>query len=183
MIPLLFQGEEWAASTPFQYFTDLGDRGLAKAVTNGRRQEFRSFGWPPESVPDPQDPETFQRSRLDWDEIRTLRIPRCSDWYRALIALRRATPALRRVIRMRRVRGMTRRESCCCTRMRASWSRAISATTKPRFRRRRRIVAADIVCTEPVGRRPEHRRGLRVDLAHRVGRNLTRAGAVQRLRV
>ncbi|MFI5268887.1 MAG: malto-oligosyltrehalose trehalohydrolase, partial [Chloroflexota bacterium] len=45
--PMLFQGEEWAASTPFQYFTDLGDTSLGTAVTSGRRQEFRSFGWPP----------------------------------------------------------------------------------------------------------------------------------------
>ena len=94
MIPLLFQGEEWAASAPFQYFTDLGDRGLANAVTNGRRQEFRSFGWPPASVPDPQDPETFARSHLDWDEI--ARDPHAGmlAWYRQLIAIRRATPAL-----------------------------------------------------------------------------------------
>jgi maltooligosyltrehalose trehalohydrolase len=94
MIPLLFQGEEWAAGTPFQYFTDLGDRGLAKAVTNGRRQEFRSFGWPPESVPDPQDPDTFKRSHLDWDEIGSTPHTEMLAWYRALIAIRRATPAL-----------------------------------------------------------------------------------------
>jgi maltooligosyltrehalose trehalohydrolase len=94
MIPLLFQGEEWAASTPFQYFTDLGDRGLGKAVTNGRRQEFRSFGWPPESVPDPQDPETFTRSRLDWDESARAPHAEMLDWYRALTAIRHETPAL-----------------------------------------------------------------------------------------
>jgi maltooligosyltrehalose trehalohydrolase len=94
MIPLLFQGEEWAASTPFQYFTDLSDKGLGKAVTNGRRQEFRSFGWPPESVPDPQDPETFARSRLNWDELGDGDHAGMLAWYRALIALRRATPGL-----------------------------------------------------------------------------------------
>ncbi len=94
MIPLLFQGEEWAASTPFQYFTDLGDEGLGKAVTNGRRQEFRSFGWPPELVPDPQDPATFERSRLDWDERGDGDHAGMLDWYRALIAIRRATPEL-----------------------------------------------------------------------------------------
>jgi maltooligosyltrehalose trehalohydrolase len=94
MIPLLFQGEEWAASTPFQYFTDLGDRGLARAVTNGRRQEFRSFGWPPESVPDPQDPATFERSRLQWEELGDDSHAGMLAWYRALIALRQATPEL-----------------------------------------------------------------------------------------
>jgi maltooligosyltrehalose trehalohydrolase len=94
MIPLLFQGEEWAASTPFQYFTDLSDRGLARAVTNGRRQEFRSFGWPPESVPDPQHPDTFTRSRLDWDEVDEPEHAAMLSWYSDLIALRRSTPAL-----------------------------------------------------------------------------------------
>lgn len=89
MIPLLFQGEEWAASTPFQYFTDLGDEGLGKAVTNGRRQEFRSFGWPPESVPDPQDPATFERSRLNWNERGDGDHAAMLEWYRSLIAVRR----------------------------------------------------------------------------------------------
>lgn len=94
MIPLLFQGEEWAASTPFQYFTNLGDRGLARAVTNGRRQEFRSFGWAPESVPDPQDPATFTRSKLNWDEVGDGAHAAMLGWYQDLIALRRATPGL-----------------------------------------------------------------------------------------
>jgi maltooligosyltrehalose trehalohydrolase len=89
MIPMLFQGEEWAASTPFQYFTDLGDAHLSKAVTNGRRREFRAFGWPPASVPDPQSPETFQRSILKWDEIHEDGHSRMLKWYRHLIELRR----------------------------------------------------------------------------------------------
>jgi maltooligosyltrehalose trehalohydrolase len=89
MIPMLFQGEEWAASTPFQYFTDLGDAHLSKAVTNGRRSEFRAFGWPAGSVPDPQAPSTFQRSMLKWDEIRDESHARMLDWYRRLIQLRR----------------------------------------------------------------------------------------------
>jgi maltooligosyltrehalose trehalohydrolase len=89
MVPMLFQGEEWAASTPFQYFTDLGDEHLRKAVTNGRRREFRAFGWAPESVPDPQAPATFQRSKLDWDEVGDPGHSEMLDWYRALITLRR----------------------------------------------------------------------------------------------
>ena len=79
MVPMLFQGEEWAASTPFQYFTDLGDAHLRKAVTNGRRREFRAFGWPPDAVPDPQAPATFERSMLKWDEVaRRSRTRACS---------------------------------------------------------------------------------------------------------
>ena len=89
MVPMLFQGEEWAASTPFQYFTDLGDAHLRKAVTNGRRREFRAFGWPPESVPDPQAVATFQRSVLKWDEVHEGTHARMLDWYRQLIELRR----------------------------------------------------------------------------------------------
>ncbi len=94
MIPLLFQGEEWAASTPFQYFTDHGDTSLGTAVTSGRRQEFRSFGWPPESVPDPQDLATFERSQLQWDECGDRDHAAMLDWYRSLIAVRKETPGL-----------------------------------------------------------------------------------------
>ena len=90
MIPMLFQGEEWAASTPFQYFTDLGDKHLGKAVTNGRRQEFRAFGWPPESVPDPQSPATFELSRLNWHEVCDDQHASMLNWYRQLIELRRS---------------------------------------------------------------------------------------------
>ena len=69
-IPMLFQGEEWAASSPFQYFVDFSDDpDLAKAVTAGRREEFAAFGWKPEEVPDPQSLETFERSILKWDEL------------------------------------------------------------------------------------------------------------------
>jgi maltooligosyltrehalose trehalohydrolase len=93
-VPLLFQGEEWGASTPFQYFTSHADPGLGRAVSEGRRGEFSAFGWAPADVPDPQDPATFERSRLDWTELG--REPHASllAWYRELIALRRRVPAL-----------------------------------------------------------------------------------------
>jgi maltooligosyltrehalose trehalohydrolase len=94
-VPLLFAGEEWAASTPFQYFTDLGDRWLRRSVSEGRRHEFVDFGWPPSDVPDPQAMETFERSRLRWDEVETGEHARMLAWYRDLVALRMATPALR----------------------------------------------------------------------------------------
>jgi maltooligosyltrehalose trehalohydrolase len=93
-VPMLFQGEEWAASTPFQYFTDHDDPELGRAVTEGRRREFASFGWDPEEVPDPQDPETFRRSKLRWDELAEPAHAEILDWHRRLIALRRATPEL-----------------------------------------------------------------------------------------
>src|SRR5439155_717104 len=67
--PLVFQGEEWAASTPFQYFTDHADPELGRAVSEGRRREFEAFGWRSELIPDPQDRATFERSRLRWEEV------------------------------------------------------------------------------------------------------------------
>ena len=88
-VPLLFQGEEWAASTPFQYFTDHQDPELGRAVSYGRTNEFAYFGWRPEDVPDPQDVATFQRSRLRWDELSSAEHAGMLDWYRSLIALRR----------------------------------------------------------------------------------------------
>jgi maltooligosyltrehalose trehalohydrolase len=92
-VPLLFQGEEWGASTPFQYFTSHADPELGRAVSEGRRAEFAAFGWAP-AVPDPQDPATFERSRLDWAELGKERHADLLAWYRELIALRRRVPAL-----------------------------------------------------------------------------------------
>jgi maltooligosyltrehalose trehalohydrolase len=93
-VPMLFMGEEWGASTPFQYFTDHRDSGLARAVSHGRRSEFAAFGWRPEDVPDPQDEATFARSRLDWTERDREPHRGLLDWHRRLIALRRSHPAL-----------------------------------------------------------------------------------------
>ncbi|WP_435874920.1 malto-oligosyltrehalose trehalohydrolase [Nonomuraea wenchangensis] len=92
--PMLFQGEEWGASTPFQYFTDHEDPELGRAVSAGRRREFAAFGWEPGQVPDPQDAATFKRSRLDWGEPGEEPHARLLAWHRELIALRRRLPAL-----------------------------------------------------------------------------------------
>ena len=93
--PLLFMGEEWGASTPWQYFTDHRDPVLAEAVRAGRRAEFAAFGWGPSAVPDSQDPATAMNSTLDWTELDRDPHARMLSWYRELIALRRARPALR----------------------------------------------------------------------------------------
>ncbi|MET0387015.1 MAG: malto-oligosyltrehalose trehalohydrolase [Polyangiales bacterium] len=93
-VPMLFQGEEWGASTPFQYFTDHTNKELADAVRKGRREEFRAFGWDPEQVPDPQAEATYRASQLDWDELAHAPHHGLLEFYRALIALRRATPDL-----------------------------------------------------------------------------------------
>jgi maltooligosyltrehalose trehalohydrolase len=94
-VPLLFQGEEWGASSPFQYFTAHEDQELANQVSEGRRKEFAAFGWEPSSVPDPQSLETFNRSRLRWDEPASPEHAELLSWYRALIAIRRQQPSLR----------------------------------------------------------------------------------------
>lgn len=93
-VPMLFQGEEWAASTPFLYFTDHRDPALAAAVREGRRSEFAAFGWKPDQIPDPQAPETFERSKLAWAEAGEGHHATMLAWYRDLLALRRRTPDL-----------------------------------------------------------------------------------------
>ena len=76
--PMLFQGEEWAASTPFQFFTSHPEPELGEATAAGRLTEFAQLGWDPAVVPDPQDPETLERSKLDWSEPETGCTPGCS---------------------------------------------------------------------------------------------------------
>ncbi|MFE6891071.1 malto-oligosyltrehalose trehalohydrolase [Streptomyces sp. NPDC057694] len=93
--PMLFMGEEWAASTPWQYFTDHTDPALAEAVRKGRRREFAAHGWAEADIPDPQDPATRERSCLNWPELETGDHARVLAWYRALIALRHARTDLR----------------------------------------------------------------------------------------
>ncbi|MGA4838941.1 malto-oligosyltrehalose trehalohydrolase [Streptomyces sp. G45] len=92
--PMLFMGEEWAAGTPWQFFTDHTDPELAEAVRRGRRREFAAHGWAEEAIPDPQDPATRDRSCLDWSEPERPPHARVLAWHRELIALRRARPDL-----------------------------------------------------------------------------------------
>ncbi len=114
--PMLFMGEEWAASTPWQFFTSHPEPELGRATAEGRIAEFVRMGWDPAVVPDPQDPETFRRSKLRWAEpypeppkqqeagdagmLGGPRAPgtlhtRMLQWYRRLIALRKSRPELR----------------------------------------------------------------------------------------
>lgn len=99
--PMLFAGEEWAASTPFLYFTNHADPAVGRAVSEGRRREFAAFGWKPDEVPDPQSRATFERSKLRWDELDRPPHNEMLDFYRRLIRLRRTLPWPRVV------------ESCC----------------------------------------------------------------------
>jgi len=96
-VPLIFQGEEFAASSPFLFFADHEDEEMRRAVSEGRKREFAGFGWTGE-IPDPENPESFSRSKLDWQEIDPQQPENdhraMLDWYRKLLALRREQPAL-----------------------------------------------------------------------------------------
>ncbi|MGC4112922.1 MAG: malto-oligosyltrehalose trehalohydrolase [Nocardioides sp.] len=92
--PMLFMGEEWAASTPFQFFTSHPEHELGRITAEGRLAEFAQMGWDPSVVPDPQDPATFEHSKLDWSELTTGRHAVLLDVYRRLAELRRTVPTL-----------------------------------------------------------------------------------------
>jgi len=92
-IPMLFMGEEYSEVAPFQFFVSHSDPDLIDSVRKGRREEFSMFNWGAEA-PDPQDPETFERCKID--PRRRFSAPHdCTfRWYRDLIALRRRNPSL-----------------------------------------------------------------------------------------
>jgi len=92
--PMLWMGEEWGASTPWQFFTSHPEPELAASVAAGRRDEFAGHGWATGDVPDPQDPATFERSKLDWSELDDDKHADVLDFYRRLLALRRSRPEL-----------------------------------------------------------------------------------------
>lgn len=90
--PMLFMGEEWGASTPWQFFTSHPEAELGEATARGRKAEFARMGWDESLVPDPQDPATFARSKLDWDEREAPPHAAILGLYRDLLALRRDVP-------------------------------------------------------------------------------------------
>jgi malto-oligosyltrehalose trehalohydrolase len=92
--PMLFMGEEWGATTPWQYFTDHPDHRLGQAVADGRRAEFARHGWAAADVPHPQDEATYARSKLDWSQPDAGPHRVLLSWYRELITLRRRWPEL-----------------------------------------------------------------------------------------
>jgi maltooligosyltrehalose trehalohydrolase len=87
--PMLFMGEEWNASSPFQFFTSHPEPELGKATAEGRKSEFASHGWDSDDIPNPQDIATYDRSKLVWDEVSDGEHARVLECYRSLIALRR----------------------------------------------------------------------------------------------
>ncbi|HKG91758.1 MAG TPA: malto-oligosyltrehalose trehalohydrolase [Gemmatimonadaceae bacterium] len=93
-VPMLWMGEEYGETNPFQYFVSHGDPDLVEAVRKGRTKEFEAFGWG-DDVPDPQSEETFRRSKLDWSKLTQPRHAALLARYRELLRLRREEPALR----------------------------------------------------------------------------------------
>jgi maltooligosyltrehalose trehalohydrolase len=89
---MLFMGEEWGSSSPFQFFSSHIEPELARATAEGRKREFAEHGWDADEIPDPQDPETFLRSKLNWDEIDEGDHRRLRRLYHELLALRRDEP-------------------------------------------------------------------------------------------
>ena len=92
-LPLLFMGEEFADTSPFLYFTSHTDPVLARAVTEGRRREYQDFAIPGEFL-DPQSPETFRKSKINWALAGEPRHAAVLRLYRHLIALRKRWPCL-----------------------------------------------------------------------------------------
>jgi maltooligosyltrehalose trehalohydrolase len=93
-VPLLFMGDEYGETAPFQYFVDHSDARLIEAVRNGRREEFASFKWTGEP-PDPQGEETFRRSKLNHNLKKEACHRALLEYHKELIRLRKALPALR----------------------------------------------------------------------------------------
>lgn len=85
--PLLFMGQEYDEQNPFLFFTDYSDPALQRGVSRGRRKEFKDFGFESDAVPDPQNPATFERSKLNWQLV--VGENKMLDWYRSLLELRK----------------------------------------------------------------------------------------------
>ena len=92
-VPLLFMGEEYGETAPFQFFTSFLDRDLAEAVRTGRAAEFERFAWEG-TIPDPGDPATFVRSRLSHQLANAPRHRELHQYYRGWLEMRRSHPAL-----------------------------------------------------------------------------------------
>jgi maltooligosyltrehalose trehalohydrolase len=92
--PMIFMGEEWGARTPWQFFTSHPEPELADLIRTGRFSEFAAMDWDLSAVPDPQDPATFERSKLNWAELDSERSAQLLELNQRLIRLRRDHPDL-----------------------------------------------------------------------------------------
>ncbi len=92
-ITLIFMGEEYGEEAPFLYFVSHSDKSLIEAVRKGRREEFKAFSWKVEP-PDPQSVDTFLRCKINWKKKQEGRHEILLNFYKSLIKLRKAVPAL-----------------------------------------------------------------------------------------
>jgi maltooligosyltrehalose trehalohydrolase len=93
-IPMLWMGEEWAASTRWPFFASHPEPELAEQTGKGRIEEFAQHGWDVSQMPDPMDPNTFYSAKLDWSEIEQTGHRSMLELYRELLRLRRHEPEL-----------------------------------------------------------------------------------------
>jgi len=92
-IPLLLMGEEYGEESPFLYFMSFSDKGLVEAVRQGRKNEFKEFGWKGDPA-DPYDPQTFDRCKLRWEELNVAAHKTLFHFYQHILSLRKNIPAL-----------------------------------------------------------------------------------------
>jgi len=97
-IPLLFMGEEYAETAPFQYFVSHGDPALIEAVREGRKKEFAEFGWVGD-IPDPQSEATFLGCKLNWNLYTEGQHRVLWNFYQELLRLRRDVPPLANLVK------------------------------------------------------------------------------------
>ena len=110
-LPLFFMGEEWGAPSPFLYFVSHSDSQLIEAVRKGRAEEFKALHLDREA-PDPQQEETFLRSKLQWDLLADESRQQMLSYYKALIALRKSNPVLRAPDRKRLKTSVHQHQQC-----------------------------------------------------------------------
>ncbi len=89
-VPMIFMGEEWAASAPFLYFADHEEEEMRRMVSEGRKKDFAHFGFDQFEIPDPEAVETFEKSKLDWTEVHQGKHEEMYQWTKELIRLRRS---------------------------------------------------------------------------------------------
>ncbi len=92
-VPMVFMGEEWAATAPFLYFADHEDEEMRKMVSEGRKKDFAHFGFDQFEIPDPEAMETFEKSKLDWDEVHEGKHEEMYRWTKEMIHLRKSCVA------------------------------------------------------------------------------------------
>ncbi|MDY7033538.1 MAG: malto-oligosyltrehalose trehalohydrolase, partial [Thermodesulfobacteriota bacterium] len=112
-IPLLFMGEEYGEETPFLYFISHSDSDVIEAVREGRKEEFKDFLWK-EDPPDPQSINTFLQSKINWEKRNKGIHSILLEFYRKLIQMRKAIPALSRLDKEKMTVGRSDEENVLC---------------------------------------------------------------------